>query len=90
MKSDIHPDYHPVVFRDAATGTQFLTRSTATSAQTVEWTDGQHYPLIVVDITSASHPLWTGTARVVDTEGRVERFRRKYAGLRAQDRGRSS
>ena len=90
MKSDIHPDYHPVVFRDAATGTPFLTRSTATSTETVEWTDGQHYPLIVVDITSASHPLWTGTARVVDTEGRVERFRRKYAGLRAQDRGRSS
>ena len=80
MKSDIHPDYHPVVFRDAATGTQFLTRSTATSAQTVEWTDGLRYPLIIVDITSDSHPLWTGTARVVDTEGRVERFRRKYAG----------
>ena len=53
MKSDIHPDYHPVVFRDAATGTPFLTRSTATSTETVEWTDGQHYPLIVVDITSA-------------------------------------
>lgn len=80
MKPGIHPDYHLVVFCDAATGTQFLTRSTATLPQTVEWTDGQHYPLIVVDITSASHPLWTGTARVVDTEGRVERFRRKYAG----------
>lgn len=89
MKSGIHPDYHPVVFRDAATGTQFLTGSTSTSTQTVEWHDGQHYPLIIVDITSASHPLWTGTARVVDTEGRVERFRRKYAAKGASGRGSS-
>ncbi|WP_132992989.1 type B 50S ribosomal protein L31 [Gordonia zhaorongruii] len=78
MKTGIHPDYRPVVFRDAATGAQFLTRSTATSEATVEWTDGHTYPLIVVDVTSDSHPFWTGAQRVMDTEGRVEKFRRRY------------
>ncbi|MFT4041591.1 MAG: type B 50S ribosomal protein L31 [Gordonia sp. (in: high G+C Gram-positive bacteria)] len=80
MKPGIHPDYHPIVFRDASTGTQFLTRSTLTSSQTVQWSDGNTYPLVVVDVTSASHPLWTGTARIVDTAGRVERFRRRHGG----------
>jgi large subunit ribosomal protein L31 len=78
MRTDIHPDYHPVVFRDASTGDQFLTRSTATSAQTVEWTDGQYYPLIVVEVSSWSHPFWTGTSRVLDTAGQVEKFHRRY------------
>ncbi|GAA4664604.1 type B 50S ribosomal protein L31 [Gordonia humi] len=78
MKSGIHPDYHPVVFRDAATGSQFLTRSTATSENTVEWSDGNTYPLITVDVTSDSHPFWTGAQRVMDSEGRVERFKRRY------------
>lgn len=78
MKSGIHPDYHPVVFRDAATGTQFLTRSTATSENTVDWSDGNTYPLITVDVTSDSHPFWTGAQRVMDSEGRVERFKRRY------------
>ncbi|MCF8569979.1 type B 50S ribosomal protein L31 [Gordonia sp. HY002] len=78
MKTGIHPDYHPVVFRDAATGTEFLTRSTATSENTVDWSDGNVYPLIVVDVTSDSHPFWTGAQRVMDTEGRVERFNRRY------------
>ncbi|WHU45733.1 type B 50S ribosomal protein L31 [Gordonia sp. L191] len=78
MKPGIHPDYHPVVFRDASTGTAFLTRSTITSEATVEWSDGNTYPLVVVDVTSDSHPFWTGANRLVDTQGRVERFRRKY------------
>ncbi|NDK89319.1 type B 50S ribosomal protein L31 [Gordonia desulfuricans] len=78
MKPGIRPPYRPVVFRDASTGTQFLTRSTLTSADTVEWTDGNTYPLVVVDVTSDSHPFWTGAARLVDTQGRVERFRRRY------------
>lgn len=78
MKPDIHPDYHPVVFRDATTGTQFLTRSTVTSDTTVDWHDGRVYPLVTVDVTSDSHPFWTGTTRLVDTEGRVERFKRRY------------
>lgn len=78
MKKDIHPDYHPVVFQDAGTGTKFLTRSTATSDRKVEWEDGNEYPLIVVDVTSESHPFWTGAQRVMDTAGRVEKFQRRY------------
>lgn len=78
MKKDIHPDYHLVVFRDAGTGHQFLTRSTVTSKRTVEWEDGNEYPLIVADVTSESHPFWTGAQRVMDTAGRVEKFQRRY------------
>lgn len=81
MKPGIHPDYHPVVFEDAATGAQFLTRSTATSTRTIEWpTPGgpESYPLIVVDVTSESHPFWTGSARHIDAAGQVEKFRRRY------------
>lgn len=78
MKSDIHPDYHPVVFKDASTGHQFLTRSTVTSDRKVEWEDGNEYPLIVVDVTSESHPFWTGAQRVMDTAGRVEKFQRRF------------
>jgi large subunit ribosomal protein L31 len=78
MKRGIHPDYHPVVFQDQATGTAFLTRSTATSSATIEWSDGNTYPLIVVDVTSESHPFWTGKQRLVDSAGRVEKFRQRY------------
>ncbi len=85
MKRDIHPDYHPVVFQDSSTGTAFLTRSTATSAQTIEWTDGNTYPLIRAEITSDSHPFWTGAQRVVDTAGRVEKFRRRYGNRNGRD-----
>ncbi|MFT3898759.1 MAG: type B 50S ribosomal protein L31 [Gordonia sp. (in: high G+C Gram-positive bacteria)] len=78
MKQGIHPDYHPVVFRDASTGSEFLTRSTAKSEKTVEWSDGNTYPLIVVEVSSDSHPFWTGEQRLLDTAGRVEKFNRKY------------
>jgi large subunit ribosomal protein L31 len=78
MKPDIHPDYGPVVFRDMTTGDMFLTRSTATSPRTVAWEDGNEYPVIDVDTTSASHPFWTGSARILDTEGRVQAFERRY------------
>ncbi len=77
MKTNIHPDYHQVVFRDSSTGDEFLTRSTATSRLTAE-IDGQTYPLIVADVTSASHPFWTGNARVVDTQGQVQKFHQRY------------
>lgn len=80
MRPGIHPDYHPVVFRDSATGKAFLTRSTATSDRTIEWEDGNTYPLIVVDVTSDSHPFWTGKQRVLDAAGQVEKFRRRYGG----------
>ncbi|GHH54778.1 type B 50S ribosomal protein L31 [Lentzea cavernae] len=78
MKPGIHPDYHPVVFQDASTGKTFLTRSTATSSKTIEWEDGNSYPLLIVDVTADSHPFWTGTQRVMDTAGRVEKFNRRY------------
>lgn len=78
MKPGIHPDYHPVVFQDSATGDAFLTRSTATSDVTVDWADGNVHPLVVVDISAYSHPFWTGTRRVVDAAGQVEKFRRRY------------
>lgn len=79
MKSGIHPSYGPVVFRDRAANFAFLTRSTATSEQTVEWEDGNTYPVIDVEISSAGHPFYTGRTKVLDTAGRVERFERRYA-----------
>lgn len=78
MKPGIHPDYHPVVFRDSSTGSEFLTRSTLTSEATTTWTDGRTYPLRVVEVSSESHPFWTGAQRVMDTAGRVEKFERRY------------
>ncbi|GAA4964397.1 type B 50S ribosomal protein L31 [Actinoplanes utahensis] len=79
MKPGIHPDYHPVVYRDRSAGFAFLTRSTANSDRTVEWEDGDTYPVIDVEISAASHPFWTGKQRLLDTAGRVEKFRAKYA-----------
>lgn len=64
MKQGIHPDYHPVVFRDISADTAFLTRSTVTSSTEIKWQDGNTYPVIDVDITSASHPFYTGKARL--------------------------
>lgn len=78
MKPGIHPTYQPVVFQDATTGGMFLTRSTAGSDRTVVWEDGNTYPLIAVDVTSQSHPFWTGAQRILDTAGRVEKFNRRY------------
>jgi large subunit ribosomal protein L31 len=81
MKPRIHPPYGPVVFRDRAAGFAFLTRSTLCAREgssTIEWEDGNAYPVIDVEISSASHPFYTGAARVVDTAGRVERFERRY------------
>ncbi|MYR59657.1 type B 50S ribosomal protein L31 [Streptomyces sp. SID625] len=87
MKPGIHPEYRPVVFRDRAAGFAFLTRSTATSDRTVDWEDGHTYPVIDVEISSASHPFYTGTQRVLDTAGRVERFQRRYGRDGGRDGG---
>ncbi|MFD4985309.1 type B 50S ribosomal protein L31 [Streptomyces sp. NPDC058374] len=84
MKPGIHPAYRPVVFRDRAAGFAFLTRSTLTSDRTVEWKDGRTYPVVDVEISSRSHPFYTGKARVLDTAGRVEQFERRYG--RREDR----
>lgn len=78
MRKGIHPRYEPVVFRDRSAGFAFLTRSTASSSTTVLWEDGQEYPVIDVEISSASHPFYTGKAKVVDTAGRIDRFNRRY------------
>ncbi|MEV7090899.1 type B 50S ribosomal protein L31 [Streptomyces sp. NPDC093085] len=87
MKPGIHPAYRHVVFRDKAADFAFLTRSTAVGGgRTIEWEDGNTYPVIDVEISSASHPFYTGTARVLDTAGRVERFERRYGRRRPEAR----
>ncbi len=78
MKNDIHPDYNYVVFRDEGAEFDILTRSTMTSPDTVKWEDGNTYPLIRLELSSASHPFYTGKQKIVDTAGRVERFEKRY------------
>ncbi|WP_030703614.1 MULTISPECIES: type B 50S ribosomal protein L31 [unclassified Streptomyces] len=78
MKPRIHPVSRPVVFRDRAAGTAFLTRSTADYGERVVWEDGDSYPVIDVETSSASHPFYTGGQQVLDVAGRVERFHRRY------------
>jgi len=79
MKADIHPKYQEVVFQDVSSDFSFLTRSTLGSKETIKWEDGNEYPLIKVEISSASHPFYTGKHKIVDTSGRVDKFRRRYA-----------
>ena len=79
MKPDIHPEYRDVVFQDTSSDFKFLTRSTIWSDETIEWEDGNTYPLSKVEISSASHPFYTGKQILVDSGGRVERFRKRYA-----------
>jgi large subunit ribosomal protein L31 len=78
MKKDIHPNYREVVFVDTAANFSFLTRSTIKTNETIKWTDGKEYPLVKLDISSASHPFFTGKMKFIDTTGRVEKFQRKY------------
>lgn len=84
MKQGIHPAYGPVVFRDRATGALTVTKSTLVSQDTdnTVQVDGTTYPVVDVDISSDSHPFWTGTARTLDSEGRVEKFQRRYGATR--------
>ncbi|CAN5350959.1 type B 50S ribosomal protein L31 [soil metagenome] len=84
MKTDTHPTYAPVVFRDLASGATFLTRSTVSSDKTIEWEDGNSYPVIDVEISSESHPFYTGKQRIMDSAGRVEKFNSRYAGFGAK------
>lgn len=78
MKKGIHPDYHPVVYRDRSANYMSLTRSTLTSENTVEWEDGNTYPVIDIEVSNASHPFYTGQRRILDTAGQVEKFNRRY------------
>jgi len=87
MKKDIHPkDYRPVVFEDLNNGFRFLTKSTVKTTDTIKWEDGKEYPLVKVHISSSSHPFFTGQEKLVDIEGRVDRFKaRQKAGVKARE-----
>ncbi len=78
MKKDLHPDYHEVVFYDTSSEYKFLTKSTMTSKESIKWEDGKSYPLVKIEVSSASHPFYTGKKIFVDTAGRVEKFNRRY------------
>ena len=78
MKKDIHPEYKEVVFLDTTSDFKFMTRSTMTSKETIKWEDGNEYPLIKIEVSSASHPFYTGKKIFLDTAGRVEKFNKKY------------
>lgn len=85
MKSNLHPtDYRPVVFSDEVAGFAFLTQSTAQTTETIKWEDGNEYPLVKVHISSASHPFFTGEEKIIDTEGRVDRFKSRAAAAEAR------
>ncbi len=88
MKTGIHPDnYRLVVFEDLNNGTRFLTRSTVAAEETIKWEDGNEYPLVKIHISSASHPFFTGEERIVDIEGRVDKFKaRAAAGQAAREK----
>ena len=80
MKPDIHPDYRPVVYKDQKADFAVLTSSTIKTKDTITWEDGKEYPVYFVDISSESHPFFTGKQQFVDTLGRVEKFKQKFAG----------
>ena len=86
MKKNTHPDYKDVVFKDVSTDFAILTRSTIKTNETIKWEDGKEYPLYKVDVSSSSHPFYTGTQRIVDSEGRVEKFKKKYAQFNKKDK----
>jgi len=78
MKKSIHPEYKDVIFWDTSSDTKFLSRSTSVPKETMKWEDGKDYPVIKVEVSSASHPFFTGKKMFVDTAGRVEKFQKKY------------
>lgn len=77
MKPDIHPDYHNVIFVDSATGNEWTSRSTVTSKETRD-VNGEEVPVVRLEITSVSHPFWTGKMRELDADGKIDRFRKRY------------
>jgi large subunit ribosomal protein L31 len=78
MKAGIHPEYRDVVFQDLSSDFAILTRSTMNSKETIKWEDGNEYPLVKVEVSSASHPFYTGKHKVLDSGGRVDRFKKRY------------
>jgi len=85
MKTNLHPsDYRPVVYSDDTANFAFLTQSTAQTTDTIKWEDGNEYPLVKLHISSASHPFFTGEEKIIDTEGRVDRFKNRAAAAEAR------
>ncbi|MEY3670080.1 MAG: type B 50S ribosomal protein L31 [Burkholderiaceae bacterium] len=82
MKEGIHPNYREVVFVDLSNDFSFVTRSTVSTRETIKWKDGKEYPLYKLDTSSESHPFYTGTQKMMDTAGRVEKFRQKFGAKR--------
>jgi large subunit ribosomal protein L31 len=78
MKKDIHPQYREVVFQDSSSDLKFITRSTISTNDTITWEDGKTYPLVKIEVSSASHPFYTGKNLFVDTAGRVDKFNKRY------------
>ncbi len=78
MKDGIHPDYRNVIFQDVGADFTFMTRSTIAARDTIKWTDGKEYPLVKIEVSSKSHPFYTGKQMILDTAGRVDKFRKKY------------
>lgn len=80
MKTGTHPEYHPVIFLDTASNHSFLTRSAIDpkGRETMKWADGNEYPVIKVEVSSESHSFYTGKQKIMDTAGRVEKFKRRY------------
>ena len=78
MKKDLHPDYHPIVFQDSSVDFKFLTRSTLKSNETIVWEDGNTYPLVKLETTSASHPFYTGRKTALRATGQVEKFNKRF------------
>ena len=79
MKKDTHPQFYDVIFKDVSSDFAILTKSTMKSGEMMKWEDGKEYPVIKVEVSSGSHPFYTGKQKLVDAEGRVDRFRKKYA-----------
>ncbi len=79
MKTGIHPEYKAVVFQDISSDFAILTRSTIKSKDTIKWEDGKEYPLVKVEVSSASHPFYTGKHKMLDSGGRVDRFKKRYS-----------
>ena len=78
MKKDLHPEYKEVVFLDTSSDFKFLTKSTMKSSDTIKWEDGNEYPLIKIEVSSASHPFYTGKQKILDTGGRVQKFEKRF------------
>ncbi len=87
MKKGIHPRYRPVVFQDMSSSLLLLTRSTIETKDTIKWEDGKEYPLVKVDVSSASHPFYTGKQNFLDTTGRLDRFAKKFGGSYSFQKG---